>query len=423
MTTSKKLSLGSAAKIAAPAKPAEPARVLDDQTRQPEKEALQPVSISAVPGGHWASITAAKLAEDEEFGEDVTEAVVAGETSKRRVYTVLWDLKRIFGDEELSNFPLLTPKFKDLKPSESNLFIDEYPTLTKTKDGKDKNGTGSRYNDLGKELPWIKSWSETKSYLVDAKKDRTKAKPEHVGWSNARFDTEINMYSQRVKDGVAMIKTAMRVFFQMSEINTYPQVGCALMTYPLVDASGAAMTGSNGDPLRDLVSSNDPMMLFARNDKDPDSGQPLSCSLSSSAFLALKPRQCADTAGGKDKVTYAMLIASAGRNTDGETATTEPAIKDPLVLEGTLAEVARFLSQEHNMKRLQMLIAGKDKKGNPLMSDGYVETIMKAWQELDIIVTLPDFAARSKVVMAQAAEREMRARGITPQSVTNTKVA
>lgn len=422
MTISKKLSLGTAAKISKPATPAEPARILEDETKT-VGPAAPPLPISAVPGGHWAGITAAKLAEDFEFGEDVTEAVVAGETSKRRVYTVLWDLKRIFTDEELASFPQLTPKLKDLKPSETNLFIDEYPTQKKNKDGKDVAGTGSRYNDLGNSLPWIKEWADYKAYLVEAKKDRTKAKPEQVGWSSARFDTEIRMYGDRARDGIAMIKTAMRVFFQMSEINTYPQVGCALMTYAMNDAQGAVMIGANSEPMRDLVSSSDPLTLFARTEVDPDTNQPLSCSLSSSAFLALKPRECADKAGGKDKVTYAMLLASAGRVTSDATVTTEPAIKNLDNLEGVTAEWVRFMIQDQNAAAFRAKLAGKDKKGNPLMADDYLVSLQDMFIILEGVVTLPEFQARIRQAMANARERDLRARGITPQSAANTKVA
>lgn len=406
MTTSKKLSLGTAAKIAAPAKPTEPARVLEDHTGT-VGPAAKPLPISAVPGGHWAHVTAAELAEDEKFEKDMEAACQADEVAQRKVYTVLHDLQQIFDETEMAGFPQLLPKLKDL-PTGSNLFIDEYET-TRNKDGKETKATGSRYNDLAQALPWIKAWQDYKDYCVEARKDRTKAKEEHIGWSAYRWDADIRKYGRRVKNGTRMIKDAMRVYFQMLAINQLPQVGCGFM-----------LTDKNT-----LIEVGEPMAVWSKTEKDELTQQPLSTSSSSSAFLAMSVPKALEKANGDPaKVTYTMLIASAGRVTGNkDNATTEPAIKSLDELEGTFAELCRFLDQEHNMTRLRAQIAGRDKKNNPLITDDYIVTIQRVFQALEAVVTFPDFAARVKPAMAAAAERELRARGITPQSAANTKAA
>lgn len=388
MTTSKKLSLGSAAKIA-PQVETKPATVLPDQTGT-IGPAAPPLPISAVPGGHWASVTAQEIAEDATFQKDMEAACDADEVSRRKVYTVLHDLHRIFEADEMANWPLLKPTLKDRTPAQHNLFIAEYATTKKNKDGKDVSGTGNRYDDLAHALPWIKAWDEYKSYCVEARKDGQKRKADHAEWSAYRWDAEIKKYSQRIRNGVGMIKQSVAVHLQMQEINKLPQVGCGLMT---------TEAGS-------LVEVGEPMAVWSKVQKDPLTQQPLSTCASPSAFLAMKVAKAIDAAGGDpSKVTYAMLLASAGRVTGTGAGTTEPVIKSLDTLEGTLAETAAYLNQDSVQAAIRAKLAGKDKKGNPLMSDGYILSIYDAHMQLDVIATMPEFAQRAKaLVLARAQE-------------------
>lgn len=408
--SSKKLSLGTAAPAptilpdqSGTIGPAAPAlHVSQDDTT------VHGVTVSAIPGGKWATNTAAKIADDDDFGEDMTKAITAGETFKRKVFTVLFRLREIFTAEERAAFPHLLPKLKDQTPAQSNMFIAEYKKPSKNKEGKDTSTTGNRYDDLAYNLPWIKAWAEHKDYLVAAKKDPTKRKAEHAKWSSYRFDTEIAMFGKRVKDGITMIKDAVKVEFLAAEINTFPQVGCELITYQ--DKDGETV----------LIDNPDALAIWSKVERDPITKLELSTSMSSSSFLALKPSKVADEKGGKANVTYTDMLASAGRVTGSgdATGTTEPPVRNLDNLEGYLAEIARFLSQEHNANALRSKLAGKDKKGNPLLSDDYIVTIQRALQELEAIATHPEFAARVKPAMAAAAAREMQRRGIAVQSVT-----
>lgn len=393
MAKGKTLSLGSAAKIAPAATVTEPARILPDQTDTvgPEAPALP---ITAVPGGHWASTTAAQIAEDEKFAADMQEAWKAEETSKKKTAQVLFDLKLIFDDEELDKFPQLEPLLKDVPPG-ANVFIDQYETTKKDKDGKDKKGTGSRYVDLAHNLPWVKVAQTNYEYFRDAKKDRTKAKQEHIGWSDARFDTEIEKHRQRVRNSITMLRDAMRIHFQMTRINRMPLVGCALQTIT-VDRAGVQVS--------ELLPAASPITIFSKSEKDKDTGQLLNCALSTGSFLQLNVDKAIEKGG-----TYSALIASAGRETKGP-ATQEPRIKDMDTLEGSLAELWAFLSQDHNAARLRSLIAGKTKKGEPMMSDDYVISIARAHIVLESIVTMPEFAGRAAALLQAKTNAEFAKR-------------
>lgn len=372
----------------------------------PKDTTVQGVTVSAVPGGHWASVTAKEIAEDDAFQRDMIAAVDADEVSRRKVYTVLNDLHHIFDADEMADWPRLSPTLSESKkfPAGTNIpFLAEYETTKKNKDGKDVTGTGNRYDDLARNLPWIKAWVEYKAYCVDAKKDRTKAKEEHFNWSGYRWDAEIKKYDQRIRNGISMIKTAVKVHFQAVEINhRLPQIGCGLMTEPGND--------------RSLTDVGEPMAVWSKTESDALTKQPLSTCLSAAAFLALKVDAAIEKANlDANAVTYAMLLASAGRTSKKDTATTEPAIKDMATLEGTLAELLRFLAQEHHASQLRALIAGKDKKGNPLMSDDYVVTINNLSAVIDSITTFPEFAARVPLAIKNVSERALRERGIAPQ--------
>lgn len=378
-------------------------RTLDDLTNKPGDQPLPvEVAMSAQQGGVWASNTADKLNEDDDFGTDMIENWEAEEKVKRAPAKMLMDLLAIFEVEELRAFPVPGLKLKDMVKNDPR-FGEEYATTKKDKDGVTKPSTGNRYDDLVSKLSWVQVEAKWVEYWTDVIADPSKiSATDRIKYPNkAARSGQLTLHKDRVKNARTLIRNAMRVFFLKDAINTKcPLIGCdfrmvqsmqevevdgKMVERPLFWTADANVTGSDPQPtfeqtkwpMREMTNSRKPIAVWSASAASGADYQGDDYTVG--GFLQFDVAECLKNGG-----TYDALVATAGR----EVETPETALPDVKnkTRDEFLINLARYMKDANHTELLL-----KDLQGGKL--SGAVLVAIEALRgELDVITNVPEFA-------------------------------
>lgn len=378
--------------------------ILPDLTNPPTDTALPAeVGMSAQQGGVWASNTADKLNEDDDFGTDMIENWEAEEKVKRAPAKMLMDLRAIFEVEELRAFPVPGLKLKDMIKNDPR-FGEEYATTKKDKDGVTKPSTGNRYDDLVAKLSWVQAEQKWVEYWTDVIADPSKiSATDRIKYPNkAARSGQLTLHKDRVKNARTLIRNAMRVFFLMDAIQTKcPLIGCdfrmvqsmqevevdgKMIERPLFWTADANVTGSNPEPtfeqtkwpMREMTNSRKPIAVWSSAAASGADYQGDDYTVG--GFLQFDVTECLKNGG-----TYDALVATAGREVEPpETAL--PDVKNK-TRDEYLINLARYLKDaNHTELLLKDIQSGK-------LSGAVLVAIEALRGELDVITNVPEFTS------------------------------
>lgn len=177
-----------------------------------------------------AHVMAEKI--DDQFESELDIIFVAGETQKKGPVKILGELLRIYGAEQLGEWPIPDSEWNP----ESNYPTDKYERKVA---GKEKPLKGSWYNDLFNETRMGRHYDGAVKAIQSARADKMDEVPkefeQYKRLTKAELSAEESRWRNRQTMGRNLIKKAMKVHFQMLHIQEQlPKVSVSF----LVDDDG-----------------------------------------------------------------------------------------------------------------------------------------------------------------------------------------
>jgi len=356
--------------------------------------------IGSIHIASLASTLARELDADVEFDKHTRAALEAYEVIKRAPVVMLWDFKRVFGDEKVSQFPIPGSFIKDgvlldadERPiSQGNVQRkpDKYKVSVKVNDAETKDQPRSFYKELALDTKQGRQIVEILDQLTLAndKTTRTNAKEPYRSMSATKRLSETNKWKVRKSRLPNLAKQAMQCYFQYETISNMDKV--------LVGYNSTTHMVDNVEHV-DLDEVNTPYWIQDKN--NPANVDTYTVS----EFLRLDPLQ-ANLNGG----TYDALIATIARAPKKPT-TTLPEIKTPEELTTHWAVEAAFMDQRHSdwRKRETAIIAALRADPHAIRSFGNVQMATDGvWK---VIQPLYD-ALIQEDIRAEANERKEKAK-------------
>jgi hypothetical protein len=267
---------------------------------------------------------------DEIFSQDLDKIGDANEVKKGAPVMVLEDLIRMFGDGIFN-----LPRAGIVWSEGINVPYDLYPYV----DDNGKDAEGSVLKDLTEKFPRVIAWRKVIADVKAAKSGKADAPEEYKSMDDTQQSAVINRYDQRIKNARAATISAVRLFWQMDDIDEQlPLVRCQFAKH------------DNGD----RMNTPNPMHLYAVDEKGHPTGK--AKLLSVTTFLTLKVSKAKEKDG-----TLADLLATAGKAKKKDADKTRyPVIENAGHLDDWASTGATYFDVKDPGARLMAALNAKD---------------------------------------------------------------